>query len=587
MRLYLVSFVLLLFCSQAWADDVVSNGSFEMPPESLERPRYWYVGWSDSPAAYAGNGSWTLDPQYQTDGLYSLKLSPNNNADYSFSQILHVPTYDLTGKTVSISVDVRKNGLSEVPSIFALALNPELPDDPVYGIGLAGKVVILADGPDGEWQTYTGNFTATDNAVCLAIALITDGTTGSAWFDNVIVDVDVPVPGPTPALRDPVLSTRQFRLGFVGDNPSDYSEKGEEEMIQKAASAAEAFNIFFHVRWTSLTGETVTDGHKERLQQARRARAAGLSPILTFDFTHDDADSVGDINMAPDGNPPPGANPFDLTNPVVRNAYKEELLAVAAIVQPQWVLVGIELDIFHGKHPGQWDEYVTMYKDVYNALKAQHPSIKVGAYFCLAWMVSNDGIVNMANAADWQQLLPELDFVGYSAYPGTTFYPAGQLANGYFTAAHEVAPNLPLFLPEFGITGGNGATLTEGEQAAFLERILQELSQVNVEVACWYSLYDQSYIGAPVWFQTEFGRLGMHRQDGTDKEVWTAWQAAYSTSNPFTVIPKKKKSGCNLVSDRFSTTDSAGIVLPLILLLAFLLLRVKGSSFNQTFLKPR
>jgi len=578
MRISVVVFSLFIMASVAWAGDVVSNGSFEQPPVSTERPRYWYVGWADSTPAYAAQGEWALDATQKTEGLVSVKLSPQLAGGYQFSQIVHVPTYNLSGKTVTVTADIRKSGLSEDPWILVFALNPTLPDDPQFGIGMAGKVILTADGPQEQWQTYSDSFTATDNAVCIAVALITDGTTGSAWFDNVQVELDEPVPGPEPSERASVLENREFRIGFVGDNPIDLSEKAEEEMISKIASRAEVFNVFFHVRWTHLTGEDISVGHKQRIEQAQRARAAGLQLIMTFDFTHDAADSVGELNPAPDGNPPPGATPFDLTNPVVRNAYKQEILGLANIVHPRWVMVGIEMDIFHGKYPEQWDEYVTMYKEIYDELKLQDPFVKVGAYFCLSWMVSGDCTVSTANAADWQMLLPELDFTGYSAYPGTDFYPATGLDSGYFNAAVSVAPGLPLLLSEFGVVGGASATLTEAEQVAFLERIFQELSEVDVEVACWYSMYDQSYIGAPAWFQEAFGQLGMHRQDGTSKEVWAAMDAAYKTPNPFLIIPKKKSKGCNLAEKTRSFPEIIGMLLPVLLLGVFVLTRRKSRT---------
>ncbi|TET34396.1 MAG: hypothetical protein E3J72_14655 [Planctomycetota bacterium] len=588
MKLLISVSICLLVCSQAFAADVVENGSFEMPPEKPERPRYWYVGWSDSPAAYGANGSWELDTTYKTAGAKSLRLSPNSVGGYSLSQIVNVSTHDLAGKTVTVSLDVRQNGLTEPPMITIFAFNPTLPPDPVFGIGIAGKAITMAIGPDDTWQTFTNSFVATDNAVALAVFVNVSGTAGSAWFDNISAEVDVPTPGPDPAPKDSVLTKRNFRLGFVGDIPQNYSEKAEEDMIEKIASASEVLNVFFHVRWTSLTGELVTDGHKQRIEQAERGRKAGLDLIMTFDFTHGDADNVGDINVAPDGNPPPGATPFDFTNPVVTQAYRDELLAVADIVKPKWVLVGIEVNFFHDLHPGQWDEYVAMYKEIYGELKAAHPGIKVGAYFTIDWIVSLAGIMNNSNADEWRLLLPELDFVAYSTYPGTFGMLPDDYAPGSFTVACDVAPDLPLLIPEFGAPGGVCASLTQAEQAAFLERFFGEISTVKTDAACWYSLYDVDYLGAPAWFSQAFAKLGMFEQDGTAKEVWATWQAAYETSNPFDTplyfFPKKKKGGCSLGLAPSTPEDMTGTALPVLCLFAFLLLLRK--LFTRRKLRP-
>ena len=529
----LISAAILLSFSSGQAADVVMNGSFEMLPTRPERPPFWFEGWSDSPSSYSANGSWALDIMSLTEGHFGLRMSPTSAGGYVLSQILHAPSYSLLGKTVSVSADIRCSGLASPAAVIVLAFNPALPPDPAFGIGCAGKAVLAATGPENAWQTYTGSFTATDNAAGMVLVLYTAGSSGDAWFDNVVVEMDVPSPGPDPVPRMFSLSERGFRLGFVGDFPQDFSEKAEEELIEKTAANAELLNLFFTVRWTSLTGESLTDGHRQKLRMASLGRAFRLPLVLTFNFTHDNADSIGHLVPAPSGNPPPVALPYELTNPLVREAFKDELLALAEIVRPQWVMIGIEMDFFHDNHPDQWDDYAALYKECYYALQTRHKNIRIGTYFTVPWMVSNSGDLNPGNAAEWRRLLPELDFIGYSAYPGPfPGLPADPPA-GYFVKAREVAPDLPLVVPEFGIPGGSGAILTEAEQALVLERMFREFSTANVEFVAWYHCFDYHYLGAPAWFEQAFSKIGLHYQDGTPKEAWAAWQAAHDAPNPF------------------------------------------------------
>jgi hypothetical protein len=64
-----------------------------------------------------------------------------------------------------------------------------------------------------------------------------------------------------------------------------------------------------------------------------------------------------------------------------------------------------------------------------------------------------------------------------------------------------------------------------------LERVFIEFDRGdnNVELACWYSLYDQSLLGAPEWMITAFKNMGMHVVDGTPKPTWMLWNAVYET----------------------------------------------------------
>lgn len=502
--------------------DGVANGSFEMESTHTNRPAYWYEGFPDSPASYGLKGDWALDDSQSADGNRSLRVEPNSNDGYLFSQVLHVPTYDLSGKQINISVDMRYNGLSAPASVFVFAYNPEIPPDPVFGIGLAGSAYISIDGAPDTWETYTGSFTATNNALALGVILQAAGTNGMVWFDNVRVELSITAPEPDAPVSTLIVTNRSFLMGIVGDLAQDLSERAREELMETAKSAAEIANLFFHVRWIHLTGESLADGYREGLEKAELAERAGLRRILTFDFTHGGVATLGELIPAPGGNPPPGADPFDLSNPVVRNAYRDELLDLFDVVQPEWVLVGIEVDIFHDRHPDQWGDYVTLFKACHSAIKLRDPTVRVGAYFTLPWMVSTNAVVNTTNAAAWQMLLPELDFIGYSVYPGYDGSDPDSFADGYFSAAGDVAPGRPLFLPEFGIVGGPADSISESEQAALFERIVTELSCTNVEAACWYQLHDNDYIGFPSWFSAAFSRVGLLRRDGSIKPVWSA-----------------------------------------------------------------
>ena len=345
--IYMMSLtVFSVMVSRAATQNVVINGGFEMSPDDLERPPYWYVGFKDSPPDFFLRGQWSLDTTIKNEGVQSIKLEPRSEDEYLLSQILHAPTHDLTGKTVTIRCDIRHQGLTQPPVILVYALNWTLPPDPLLGVGIAGKVVLSADGPEGQFQTVTGQFTATDNANVLAAVIMVVGTSGTAWFDNVIVEMDVTPPGPDP---DPVpspVTQRRFNLGFVQENPIDPSEKAMEELIVKVQSAAEVLNLFAHVRWCSFTGEDIEFGHRHELHVAEMARAAGLRLALTFDFTHNAPDDVGHINPTPDG-----TAVGSLDEPAVARAYEEELLALCDLVLPEYVIVGIEVDIFHNFYP--------------------------------------------------------------------------------------------------------------------------------------------------------------------------------------------------------------------------------------------
>ena len=536
----------LALLSHAQVKDVVTNGGFEMEPVNPDRPPYWFVGFIDSPQEFAQRGSWALDASIQSEGLQSLRLEPNTDESYFLSQILHAPTFDLTGKSVTVHCNIRHQGLNQPPSVLVAALNESLTPDPLLGVGVAGKVLLTPDGPEGSFQTVTGQFTATHNATLIAAILSTSGTTGTAWFDDFVVEMDVATPGPDPDPVSSPIAQRDFKLGFVQENPIDHSEKATEDLIVKVASAAEVINLFAHVRWCALTDEDISYGHRPLLRQAELSRQAGLEIGLTFDFTHNTADDVGHINPTPDGTPVGSLN-----DPDVVRAYQDELYTLCDIILPEYVMVGIEVNIFYDFHPEQWPAYVAMFKQIADTLTARYPGIHVTAYFTLPWIVASDGTIHQEHAAVWQQLLPELQSVGFSIYPEVLSLAGVDLAPGFFVKAGEIAPGLPLLLPEFGVPGGPDAALDLENQAALLERIFSEFDGDDVELTVWYSMYDQDFLGAPDWVVESFSRMGMHLRDGTPKSAWALWQAVHAAGETGVTHPDEIRQALPVAYELF------------------------------------
>ena len=505
------------------SQNVVTNGDFEMQIEAGARPPYWEIGFIDSPESYPDLAEWTMDQAVKSEGRMSLRIQPKTDGEFMVSQILNAPTYDLKGKTVHLSLDIRHEGFDKNPLVLLMAPNPELPPESGDDFGIACSIILQADDAEGQFQHYSAEVTSEENAAYLVLVLQTMGN-GTAWFDNIQVQMDVTPPGPSLDPLPSPITNRTFEMGLVQENPLNLSEAAKEGVIAKAAEACDFVNLFFHVKWCALTDESIDWAHREPLCQADQVRKAGKKIALTLDFTHENAHAVGDLLPLPGGVPVGSLN-----DTWVKEAYIQEMLALCERVQPEYVIIGIEPDIFYDKHSDQWDAYVAMFKYLANTLTRQYPGIHVTAYFTQGWMVSSDATINQAHAAVWKQLLPELQSVAFSTYPEVMGLKGVNLASGFFSAAAQIAPDLPVFLPEFGVPGGPGGQLTREEQVALTTRIFEELSLVNLRWVCWFSVYDQTYLGVPQEYKIAFGKLGMHDLDGTAKPVWALWQAIYQS----------------------------------------------------------
>jgi hypothetical protein len=310
-------------------------------------------------------------------------------------------------------------------------------------------------------------------------------------------------------------------MGLRINDPVNFSEKAQERVEDSAALYAEAVNIFLHTRWCGLTGEDPATAHRIKLNQARAIKDKGLKYTLTYDFTQASPEGIGDLNPMPDGTPVTSLN-----DSTVANACKYELLALCSLETPDYVVVGIEMSTFHDRHLDQWDSYVRMFKSISAELNARFPVIHVTAYFTLDWMVNPDVSIDSTHMTAWQKLLPELESIGYSTYPGTFGWKDKVPPPGYFIKAVGVAPGLPLFLPEFGIVGNDTGYYDQDRQAQVLTQILTEFEPANVELAHWYSPYDNDLLGAPDWYRNAFSHIGMIEMDETPKKSWEIWKSA-------------------------------------------------------------
>jgi hypothetical protein len=548
-----ISFVFACGAIACWASEppaspcqgpVLSNGSFEEPPEPGEqRPPFWYLGFADEPLPPSA-GSWTLDATIATEGGHSLRLEPDDGI--SVSQVLHLPGGLLEGRTISAGVWIRHEDTDEMPVVLVLAVNPRLPlIDPLLGPGFAGGFLLVADGEEGVWKHYTGSLTAVGPSSFVLVYLSAPGSRGSVWFDGIEVDADPwnPGPGPDPHDIEPPFEHRSFDLGFTSEGPMDMSELGFSCLFETAAQSAELLNVFFAVRWCKLGGDTCDSDpiHALDLDTVRRAREHGMKVALTFDFTHgkpEDAGSIGDLNPLPDG-----SSPGSLLDQPVRRALADELLWLVDKARPDYLLIGIEVDIFYERHPEQWDAFVAMEREVYETVKMHDPGIHVTCYHRASWSVNEHGQLRAEAAAVWRDLLAGIDSIAYSIYPNTAFpgVPVSAYPAGYFARPADIAPELPVLVPEFGMAGGGSSAYSEAEQAEVLEVMLDELATVDPVALIWFQIYDRLYLEAPPWASEAFDHIGMLDLSGTPKTSLALWQKVHDL--PRSSAPPRRPQG--------------------------------------------
>jgi hypothetical protein len=70
--------------------------------------------------------------------------------------------------------------------------------------------------------------------------------------------------------------------------------------------------------------------------------------------------------------------------------------------------------------------------------------------------------------------------------------------------------------------------------------MLAALNQTETEMASFYALFDQQYLGTPSWFKKAFSAIGLYYEDGTLKAAKATWEAAFADTGQSSNLPEPK-----------------------------------------------
>ncbi len=527
LALFFIVFFAIFCVISLWANvvefrNVVVNGSFEDGiSDDGTRPTYWQIGFPDEPPIDS-LGEWYLDSSIVADGEVSLHIIPHcsSSESYFITQFLDAPTFDLEGKTVYFSIKIRN--LDDGGGITAalIAYNPESPDS-FSGVPVVGYCILAPTSSDTDFVEFSDSFIATGPAAVISIMLIVEGYSDGVWFDDIDVSFDATEPGEGPdtfSVPDPLDgAVRNFYLGLVDEIARNASEPAFYDLPDEIAQVGDIVNIFAHIKWNALTGNPILEGHETQIEIASHAEELGLTRMLTFDFTHNSAETAGNINPLPDG------TPVDSLSADVRSAYIEELLALIDEIDPVIVSVGIEASMLYDRRPDQWDNYILLLQEVNDAL-ASRPDIHVTSYAVLNQLINYDGTFIEEFRAAWEEILPYCQSVAYSFY--SPFADTASLPDDYFVKMKELAPDKPILIPEFGCRSDIAQGFSEQIQYDFAKKIITSVAATDPPPVAivWYQMFDTQYLGASEWFKISFATIGLRDYAGTPKMTYVAFQ---------------------------------------------------------------
>jgi len=341
-----------------------------------------------------------------------------------------------------------------------------------------------------------------------------------------------------PIADPPPQATRTFYMGFT-PFPYDISNEAVDYVYDKLATDADLISHHFDdgIPWPeALSGAdfhiNIMNDWQNRLSRAPASHKILLS-VTPIKFLRNGLApykaETGDMPL------PPPWDTISFNHPDVKQAYLNYCQRIMNYFNPDFFVIGIEVNLLMIQAPSLWNEYLELHKYVYQQLKTLDPQFPILVSFTGMDLV--EGYTN-ANHSDQMQVLNDMmnytDYCGVSLYPYLTGFVCDTIPTDMFDKIFSYLPK-PKAICETGyaadsITVYGGSIILNGspmKQNQYITLMLNKAEEYDLKFVVNFVLrdYDALWeaIGSPddllkVWKDT-----GLYDEDGNARVVFQNW----------------------------------------------------------------
>ncbi|NQT09345.1 hypothetical protein HQ586_09725 [Candidatus Bathyarchaeota archaeon] len=309
--------------------------------------------------------------------------------------------------------------------------------------------------------------------------------------------------GVTP-LEDPQVPARGFYMGTL---PIPYEGQGFEEAYSAVSDAGEIVPVWGKPSPYYELAEEISGSWGEIFVDGM-IRGNGLAPLVHMSFI--DAGLTLKV--------PPGLEGATLSDPEWRRRYVSAVLDVVNASRPRFLSVGNEVNRWYEKYgtgtENGFEHFVSLYEEVYDAVKAISPETRVFCTFAREVVSENReadlGILDLFDP-------DKMDMLVFTSYPYSL---AGvnrpeDIPDDYYVEASNYMPGKPFGFSEIAWSSLEAFGGEEG-QAGLIWDLVGRLTLdqgVDLELVMWSWLTDLS----------PEDTTGLISRDGTPKTAYEAW----------------------------------------------------------------
>jgi hypothetical protein len=367
--------------------------------------------------------------------------------------------------------------------------------------------------------------------VFLVLAGIACGGTPAAT-----VEPESPVQA-SPTASASIFDSGRTAYGFFPSSP----EITAESLIATIDAVSQHGDILLNmpqVPWGDFIESP--DAESQAIEDMRgsiaRARQQGLEVIFVID-------PLQAFDRRVIATMPPELAGGDFATPGVRSAFMNFALRLVREFQPRYLGLASEINTYADAQPDDFSNYVTLYHEVYEAVKTEAPETMI--FVTIQWEDLNSvGLFadDSPGEINWdvvERFEPHLDVYAISTYPYFAFESAAEIPNDYYTPLTSYTTK-PLAIAEGGYLSQDAGAFrgSTQDQIDYLQTIDDQIGEL---LDFWvYLIIDDVNIEAYADFLTEqgspadvdtmalFGSLGLRTKDGEPKpalEVWDGFRS--------------------------------------------------------------
>lgn len=317
---------------------------------------------------------------------------------------------------------------------------------------------------------------------------------------------------------------RSFMMG-ISTLPRELNAASYQEAFDLAATSGEIVLIQRAPPWANfLPGADVSDDTAKTTASEKRALADGH---LRLFFAIDPTDSATGRDRLADL--PPSLAGRDFGDAGVRSAFISYATYVALNYKPAYLALGVEMNLYYDKNGDDLENFKTLYAEAYDRVKQISPDTQVTVTFQYEDL---QGLMPTAEEhyEEWPLVRafdPKLDVVAISTYPSFAFPTAAAIPKKYYSQLRAFTDR-PIIIAETGYASEPGPqgvnSGSEGEQAAFVRRVLDEAQALDILAVIWFAAWDPAYAEDSSF--DVFRHIGLLRTDRSEKPAWSDWATA-------------------------------------------------------------